>query len=184
MRELWELRCNATQRYFECVQRVIESPADWWLAQHARLQELNISEIMALLHPEVYVHRRCYRDQLTGGTCPIRGGRAFKSQNLPPKPYCDTQQLWIYKCTGAWRNASALGVDLDDDDASYVRQDHLFPYSFGGVTTLENQGVLCGLHNAIKAHDVHVWPWEKWDLHGTAPRWVFDALRRISPLIR
>jgi hypothetical protein len=43
---------------------------------------------------------------------------------------------------------------------------------------------LCGLHNAVKAHDVHVWPWERWTARGTAPRWAIDALARISRMMR
>lgn len=184
MSDVWKHRCIATQQYFDCVQRAIDEPPSWWMQQYAKFDTLTISEIMSLIHPELYVSRPGYTSLANRGYCPVRGSRAFKAQHLPPHPRCETMQLWIYQCEGAWRHASSLGVDLADDDASYVRQDHLFPYAFGGVTTLENQGLLCGLHNAVKAHDVHVWPWERWTARGTAPRWAIDALARISRMMR
>lgn len=184
MSETWEHRCRATQRYLECVQRAIDEPPRWWVQQYANIDNLTISDIMSLIHPDLYAGRPGYKELASRGTCPVRGNRSFKAQHLPPRPRCETQQLWIYQCEGAWRHASSLGVDLADDDASYVRQDHLFPYAFGGVTTLENRGLLCGLHNAVKAHDVHVWPWEQWANRGTAPRWVIDALTRVYAFMR
>ena len=181
--DIWRFRCWATREYFDFVQRAVDEGAEAWIVHHNNIRTLAIYEIMALLHPSIYLQRQAYVEQSSNSFCPIRGLRSFRKVNFPPHVSCGASELWEFSCGGPWRHTSSLGVAIDERDVNILLQDHLFPYSLGGVTTVENQLVLCGLHNAVKAHDVHIWPWEKWHKSGTAPTWALDALSRIRPLM-
>ena len=182
---VWELRCRATKAYFESLQQVLDEPPTFWLAQYGKRTDLDIAAVMSLLHPKVYVGNSNYQSLARSGVCPVRGARAFKTLHLPPAMSCESSRFWAYDCVGKWRHASAFApAELDDDAANFIRQDHVFPYSFGGVTTLDNQGLLCGLHNGIKAHDVHVWQWESWQTLGAAPQWVWKAVGKVHTFLR
>ena len=177
-------RCAAAHSYFDCVQEALDQPPAWWLERYGRLRTLDISEIMAMLHPDIYVRLPPYIALAQKGLCPVRGMRGFKASHMPPRASCESRPLWMYQCTGHWRHASSLSDAFrTDEDAEDIHQDHLFPFCFGGVTHIENRGLLCGLHNSIKAHDVHIWPWESWNTTGVAPQWAIRALYTINSIL-
>ena len=73
---------------------------------------------------------------------------------------CQSRVLWGYACPFE----GALEID------------HLFPYGLGGPTRRENAMVLCAQHNRMKAHDIHVLPWEAIGLW----QWIDGQVERMA----
>ena len=180
-------RCQCVAAYFSELSNLLTA-ADrraYWLAHYGMFHRLGIPAIMALLHPQAYDASPTYRALAKVDNCYVRARRGFfRSKHMQMGARCEAHQYWGYSCAGGWRNAADFVENLSDTDANTLQLDHSFPYSLGGVTNIENRAVLCGLHNGIKAHDIHVWQWERWQGTGSAPAWVDRALRTIAGLLR
>ena len=91
----------------------------------------------------------------------LQGGRRFQGTEMARFDPCEAERLWGYPC------------DLEPDGR--IEFDHAFPYSLGGPTVGANRLGLCPVHNAGKAGDIHLFPWEEGE-----PRWLAASLGRIS----
>ena len=115
--------------------------------------DLSKARTMALLDPSYY------DEQGDEPKSWIRLKRDF-SQLDPALTTCESERIWGYAC-----NLSIVKL----------HNDHLFPYTFGGVTHPLNRLSLCDLHNRLKTCDVHLYPWEN-----PLPGWVRVALSEIA----
>jgi len=118
---------------------------DWLESYHTFASgEMEIWEKFALLHPDHNSEhgessiRIMAWDKLRGPNCfPPKGS---------PVVGCEAVIVWGYQCPNISEN---------------LEQDHLFPYSLGGITSDHNRIWLCRYHNMLKGNDVHCYPWEE-----------------------
>lgn len=132
----------------------LESSERWnWEEKYAQFRagSLDVAATMALVHPMHYGEF---------DTDAVRGPRLFRPEAAMTTLSCGAQSLWGYRCSRAVSEGIAA--------------DHLFPYGRGGPTLGSNKLYLCPVHNALKAGDVHLFPWER-----GVPDWVADVLFRI-----
>jgi hypothetical protein len=126
-----------------------------WLKGYERFcaGHLDTVEVFSLLHPDW---------RASWPLESLQGPRRFALADAGIgglKP-CQANVIWGYDCT------------RQSDDPTQV--DHMFPYAFGGATVAGNRLELCRVHNSVKAHDIHLYPWEK-----GVPSWVTPLLKRI-----
>jgi hypothetical protein len=149
-------RVERGAQYFIALSRAFQS--SWRQVREGieRDNELrSATELLPLLHPE-WLNSLAQREA-------AQGRRAFPG--TPARSArCQSSLLWGYSCPF---------------DAP-LEVDHLFPYTLGGPSTSHgNSLVLCREHNRMKAHDIHVLPWEVDALWAWIPgqvQWVATIL--------
>lgn len=148
--EVLELRFEMARQYLRMISG---EPFNWdELVQSYRSGALDLPTTMCLVHPRW-----------------IRAGAQEAVQGLPRyMPYrggrpgiCQAELLWGHRC--------------EVPASSGMHADHVFPYWAGGPTSAGNRLTLCGLHNLLKAGDVHLFPWER-----GVPAWVDGAIGRVG----
>ena len=149
-------RVACGRQYFEDLNSALSGP---WIIASERLAELaesgSANRLLPLLHPEWLPSVESQR-------------RAQGPRGVPLLPglhsRCQSDLLWGYSCP------------FDDG----LELDHLFPYALGGPSSTDgNAIVLCCQHNRMKAHDIHLLPWEdesRWN-------WVSAQVERMSRLV-
>ncbi len=90
-----------------------------------------------------------------------QGRRGFEFRGIGARKACAAERIW--------------GIPCQLPDNGEMQADHLFPYALGGPTVAPNRLVLCATHNAGKAVDVHLFPWEEGE-----PRWLASLLGSIA----
>ena len=157
-------------------------PVAEWLKLRDRRTELEVHQVMALIHPRFYQLSERYVLARSGkARCPIRGDARFQERQRPMQKRCECRAFWGYDCDGKWIHAGDIVDGVDDVSSNKIEMDHSFPYALGGVTELENLRQLCGLHNRLKASDIHIWPWDEWcDRSPNHPQWAGAAIDQIG----
>lgn len=142
---------NYTITYLKSFKKVIE---DGWMISFKTIDNYCFEERiilkLVLLNPKTQIslvsNSAVNKEKIVKDKIPIiQGPRTFTGKVQLPS--CQAIDIWGYDCPF--------------DQADLVN-DHLFPYSLGGVTSdAYNLRVLCHWHNQIKSSDIHVYPWEK-----------------------
>lgn len=147
------LRLNSAHSFFN--QMAVLQSLDW-LSEYERLQAINfpVPETMTLLNPRHWNHI-APRDA-------VLGKAQFSNVELSDAK-CDGIKIWGYECPL---------------DSQAIHIDHVFPYSLGGPTILENALFLCATHNIAKSADIHLIPWEE------GFSWMPGLLAKIFQLIK
>ena len=153
--ELIEYRYDSASKYIAYLESTKSFSAEMWFEEFLTFQK-SLSPLwlgMALIHP------RWYNQRISQSS--ICGPRRF-SIGVSVSTACDSRALWGYQCQ------SAVSAEID----------HVFPYSLGGPTDIDNAKYLCSLHNQMKGQDIHVYPWE------LEPVWLGRHLAKIKDHLR
>lgn len=147
------------QHTLEYLRFLDRPPTESWHQLSASVEErtASLAVTMLLLHPRWLVN--------DGIRPAVQGDRTFPGARFGARGRCEATVIWGYDCPRG--------------DAVRVSADHIFPYWAGGPTIGENRLSLCTVHNAMKAGDLHLYPWEVGE-----PPWFRDALRRMEPYVR
>lgn len=142
-------RFDSAGQYLRALHRMRRAT---WLDAYAiyRGGHLTAPEAYSLVHPSWYSH--VIKQDI------ICGPRIFSREISRSASRCGSRLLWGYDCPCG----------------NSAHADHLFPYSYGGVTDARNLVLLCETHNRLKHEDIHIYPWER----GLAT-WVEEAIERI-----
>jgi hypothetical protein len=153
-------RSDAAQRYLNLL--VQSKEQDWLELRREWTKDEEWINRLALIHPDHYKDLETYKIRCSmRGVCAVRGARNFSREMGRGWADCRSFDFWGYHCCLP-RDAELAG-------------DHVFPYSFGGPTNIENKRFLCPLHNAMKSSDIHIFPWELGE-----PAWLGAVLDAVT----
>jgi len=128
---------------------------DWVFCYNNLYLKDKYPEYLVLLHPDFYTDYDIKQEN-------ICGNRVFPKYNLKQTENCMSAYLWGYDCT--YNNN--------------IESDHLYPYSFGGITSAQNQIYLCKKHNELKGNDYHLYPFH------LRPDWIDNTIKSIYEIIQ
>lgn len=143
------VRSSMTLAYLESIEEARHSTWEQFAVGYGG----NVARDLVLLHPAWF-----------GGLAHSPAGLALSRFTGEYRSgQCACERLWGYGCP-------IREVPIESD--------HLFPRSLGGPAIASNQVWLCRIHNAWKAADLTLFPWEE-----GRPAWLENQYRLVRTTV-